>query len=214
MAHPADRGAELFPSTPTWPRHLEQQSNVTSMELGLTRTERGLGFQWVTANIVGWAIGFFVCEALNAFLATVFVDGLVIGTAMGIAQWLVLRRPFAPMGWWVVVSIVGFGAGKAVGDAFVQGIPPVVGYGLDGAIIGASVGIGQWLVLRRHVARAGWWVIANIAAWALAWSIIGFAEASEGLPILMVYLVGATGAAVAGIITGIALIRLSRFRLA
>ena len=186
---------------------------MASMKLRLTQTERRLGLPWVIANIVGWVIGFFVCEAVNTFLATFFVDGLIIGASVGIAQWLVLRRRIAPIGWWVVASIVGYGVGKAVGEASVQGIPTVAGLGLIGALIGAFVGIAQWLVLRRHVSLAGWWVLANIAAWALGWSIIGFVEDSAGWPILMVYSVGALGAAVAGTITGIALIWLSRPRL-
>ena len=74
----------------------------------------------MTANIVGW-FGFYVCEALKHFLATLLLDGLVIGASVGIAQWLVLRQRFAPIRWWVLVSIGGFGAGNAVGRAMVQG---------------------------------------------------------------------------------------------
>ena len=58
----------------------------------MNASERSLGLQWVAATVVGWLIGFAACEALQSFLTTVFVDGLVIGTAIGLAQWLVLRR--------------------------------------------------------------------------------------------------------------------------
>lgn len=187
---------------------------MTSMKLQLTQAERNLGLQWVVATVVGWGIGFFVCEAFKAFLAGLSADGLVIGAFVGIAQGLVLRRRIAPMGWWVLVSIIGFGVGKFAGEVAVQGMPTGVGHAVTGAIIGVSIGIAQWLVLRRHVARAEWWVWANIAAWALGWSLISLAENAEGLSTLMVYLVGGIGAAVAGIITGIALVWLSRARLA
>lgn len=186
---------------------------MAPMNLRLTRSERSLGLLWTTANIVGWVIGFYVCEALKTFLTTFLVDGLVIGASVGIAQWLVLRRRIASIRWWVLVSIVGFGVGNAIGEASLQGIPAVVGHGLSGAMIGVSIGAAQWLVLRRHVPRARWWVPANVLAWVLGWSIISLVEESMVWPILVVYIAGAIGAAVAGAITGMALIWLSRPRL-
>jgi hypothetical protein len=182
------------------------------MNLRLTPAERSLGLQWVAAMIVGWIIGFYLCEAFKAFVSTYFVDGLIIGSAVGIAQWLVLRGRFAPIGWWVVLSIVGFGVGKGVADASTAGLSGVAGYGLAGAMIGLSVGIFQWLVLQRRVSGAAWWVPANVVAWAVGWIPVSAAEAGEDWPILQVYGVGAIGAALAGIITGYALVSLSRSR--
>jgi hypothetical protein len=183
-------------------------------QVRLTSTERNLGLQWVAANIVGWVVGFAVCEALKTIVTTVFVDGLVIGTAIGFAQWLVLRRGISSVGWWVGFSIIGFGLGKALSEAVAPATPTVLDYGLSGAVIGASVGLAQWLVLRQHVSAAGWWVPATILAWVAGWSLIGLAEKSAGLPTLGVYLVGAIGAAGAGIVTGAALLWLLRTRAA
>jgi hypothetical protein len=48
-------------------------------------------------------------------------------------------------------------------------------YGLAlllGAVTGPVLGLGQWLVLRRHVARAGRWIVANAVAWALGMVVI------------------------------------------
>ena len=176
--------------------------------LRFTSRERNLGLQWVAATVVGWAIGFFACEAVETFLATAFVDGLIIGTAIGIAQWLVLRRQLNPVGWWPVLSIVGFGLGKAAGDALAPGLSGPVGHGLAGAVIGLSVGVTQWLVLRRHVEGTEWWVPANVMAWAVAWSIIGSVEGAAGAPIAWVYLAGAIGAGAAGLSTGFLLVSL------
>jgi hypothetical protein len=184
------------------------------MNLQMTRAERSLGLQWAAATIVGWIIGFYLCEAFKAFVSTYFVDGLIIGSAVGIAQWLVVRRRFAPIGWWVLLSIVGFGVGKGVADASTAGLSGVAGYGLAGGLIGLSVGIFQWLVLQRRVSGAAWWVPANVVAWAMGWIPISAAEAAEDWPILQVYGVGAIGAAVAGIITGFTLLSLSRSRAA
>ena len=117
----------------------------------MTALERRLGIQSVVANVVGWLIGFALCEALQSFISTVLVDGLVIGSAVGIAQWLVLRRWMSSVGYWVLLSIVGFGVGKALAEAVLPSVSTLPGYGATGAIIGAAVGVAQWPVLRRRV---------------------------------------------------------------
>lgn len=175
----------------------------------LTTDERNLGLRWIVAVVAGWAIGFFFCEALEEFLSTFFVDGLVIGSAMGIAQGLVLRRRIAPFIPWVVVSIAGFGIGKFVADAVGPALPGVAAAALSGVVIGLSVGIAQALVLLRRFAQVWWWVVANVVAWAAGWSLISLADGSD-ISIAMAYAVGAIGAALVGVITGIALIGLSR----
>ena len=118
----------------------------------------------------------------------------------------------APVRWWVVASIVGFGVGRLLGDAAAQGVSASLGYALSGAILGVSVGLAQWLILRRHAAQAGWWVPACGLAWAVGWSIIGLVEEAAGLPTLTVYVVTSVGAAVVATITGTVLIWLLRTR--
>src|SRR4051794_36781958 len=130
----------------------------------MSASERNIGLAWVAATVVGWLIGFAACEALQSFLTTVFVDGLVIGSAIGIAEWLVLRRWMSPVGWWVAASIVGFGAGKALSDAMLPGTSTLVGYVLSGAVIGAVVGLAQALVLRRSLRSALWWAPVSAVA--------------------------------------------------
>jgi len=176
----------------------------------VTTSERSLGLQWVVANVVGWLIGFAACEWLQSFLSTVFVDGLVIGSAVGISQWLVLRRRIPSTGWWIVLTIVSFGVGKALAVALLPDAATLPADVLTGAIIGAVVGIAQWLVLRRSVSSAAWWVPATAAAWAVGWSAIGAAEGATDRSTLTQYLVGGVGAAAAGLITAIALIWLLR----
>jgi len=187
------------------------------MKLPSTQAERTLAIQWVLAGIVGWGIGFFVCEGLKPFFYDITHlggDGLIIGAAIGIAQGLVLRRRIAPMGWWVLVTALGFGVGKFLGEAVAGGMPLLVGSLLTGAIIGVAVGDAQWLVLRGKLAGARWWVAANVAGWALGWSLISLVEDAEGVSTVIIYLIGGVGAAAAGIITGIALVGLSRTRAA
>lgn len=185
---------------------------MTALEAPLTRVEWTFGLWWVLATTVGWVVGFFVCEALKDFVESLSADGAVIGSSVGIMQWLALRRRINRAGWWILASIIGFAIGKLVGDGIAQAIPGAVGFGLSGAAIGASLGIAQWVVLRRHLAHAGWWVLASVLAWAMGWAIINLVDEAAGGPIGTAYLIGATGAAVAGVITGISLIWLLRQR--
>jgi len=69
---------------------------------------------------------------------------------------------------YVVVEIVGDALGPwwaPLGDAWGPWIAP-----LGGSFTGALIGIAQWIVLRRHVSRAGWWVLAS----ALGGLVAGF----------------------------------------
>ena len=36
-----------------------------------------------------------------------------------------------------------------------------------GGLLGTVIGVCQWFELRRHVAKAGWWVLANLGGWAI-----------------------------------------------
>ena len=114
------------------------------------------------------------------------------------------------VGYWVLLSIVGFGVGKALAEAVLPSVSTLPGYGATGAIIGAAVGVAQWPVLRRHVSLAAWWVPATVVAWVAGWSAIGVAEHAIDWPTLAVYVVGGVGAALAGIVTAIVLMWLMR----
>ena len=76
--------------------------------------------------------------------------------------------------WWVLGSIAGLSVGALVAlpmYIIVATSPGTLDLGragvVFGIVFGASVGIGQWSVLRRQVARAGWWVLASIVSLAV-----------------------------------------------
>lgn len=64
---------------------------------------------------------------------------------------------------WMVASSAGWALGLAGGFAVGFGTGGVVGgtagQALFGAVLGASVGTLQWVVLRKRVKRASWWVL-------------------------------------------------------
>ena len=186
---------------------------MTTLTSRQNRVDWAFGLWWVVATSVGWLVGFAACEGLKAieeFLAHPPTDGAVIGVSIGMMQWLVLKRRINRAGWWILASILGFAVGKALGDAIAPTVSGAMGSGLAGAVIGASLGTAQWLVLRRHVAQAGWWLVASLLAWAVGSIIIGAVDEAAGGPPGAAYVIGAAGAAVAGVITGATLVWLLR----
>ena len=152
-----------------------------------------LGGQWVLASIVGVALGLAV-----AMLVVLVVHNLVGGMAedrvpfllflsigVGSMQWLVLRRPMRRAGWWVLASIAGWTAGDALAWRMYWLIRDTLRMAANYEFlafiqmlsVGTSLGVLQWLVLRRQFSQSGWWVMANIVGLSVASLPLG-----KGLP--------------------------------
>ena len=150
---------------------------------------------WVVVTAVGTAL------VSASGIASYLYPGLQAFTMVSLAllQWLILRLWIPKVGWWAPATLFGWVAGPLIGLTIAEVIFDVidmalgalagietpsfivktlVGYGF----IGAVVGVCQWLVLRRSLARARWW----IAVLALAWGVselaaAGGAELVDGL---------------------------------
>jgi hypothetical protein len=147
--------------------------------------ERGLWLQWVLATTAGFIVGGFAAGAaakamIEAHGGDVIgltpwegaVVGAVAGLAIGIGQWLVLRRRIAHAGWWVLAIIVGWIVFDAVLAASGRSNPILGASGL--AFAALAFAMMQWLVLRRQATQAGRWIVVSTAALAVA-SFAGFA---------------------------------------
>lgn len=209
------------------------------------RGDWGLWLRWVVATAMGEFVGFAVPAAVGAaaawaigrmggsFIALAMLNimvmvlaGVVEGGVLGFAQWLVLRRYIQDMARreWVVATALAAGVAWAIGmlpstlaeTATVNSMVLVGGAVLLGAVLVASIGFAQWLVLRRYIEKAGWWVLANAVAWPLGVAVpfIGLAMVPEGAPVVVWVVVGVVSGflmgAVVGAITGIALVWLLR----
>ena len=152
----------------------------------------GFWLRWVLATSVvpsvvtamALVIGESVRGSDQQIIIAVFL-GLAILASTVIAQWLVLRRQIARAGRWVLAGIVGLVVGSVVGlvaggavrlvalgfkgvlgadfteaVGIIGGLGVGIGLGIPSAL--AAITIAQWLVLRRHVSRAGWWLLAHI----------------------------------------------------
>ena len=103
----------------------------------------GHPFRWVVAGTIGWAIGWLiVLFAVPNGLE--IINGLVVGLAMGIAGWLVLRGEVHWAGWWIILSIVGWTTGLALLPGFLS----------TGSMAGALTGICLELLLRNPLKPA------------------------------------------------------------
>jgi hypothetical protein len=209
---------------------------------------------WVLANTIGEVIGIGAATAIGVALARIIettmgafaglaMAGVMIavgtfeGVVVGVAQWLVLRRPIPNMSRraWLFATAIGAFVAWTLGmipstvmsmsSAPSASSPPfeemsgVVMWGLAAVMglgLGPILGIPQWLVLRRYVQKAGWWIPANAGAWALGMPIIFIGAGlvpADGFSAAVVVIGLATGAAagaVVGAVHGLALIWLLR----
>jgi hypothetical protein len=181
---------------------------------------RGYWLAWFLASVMGYGMGgilgtafasrFFPVGTFEA--ANGITLGIVMGATGGYFQWVVLRERIAGAGLWGLASALGFGlaigaaiAADAGGNFAVAGL-------LIAVVFGAASGILQWLILRRKVPRAGWWMLANLLGslvGAIAVPIAGglFDAGNWNLGVMIFGLLFGAGN---GAITGAALIWLLR----
>jgi hypothetical protein len=118
------------------------------------------------------------------------VAGLIFGSLVGVAQWLVLRRTIRA-GWWALGTGVGWGLSgvlsgfNAGGSVSTIGpdagpLPPLLYLPVVLPLVVFLLGSAQWLVLRREFVGAEWWLLANVGG-LIAGFIVGFVV-SKALP--------------------------------
>lgn len=150
--------------------------------------------------------------------------GVLEGVVLGSAQAHVLRTVLdVSARRWVAATAVGAALGWVIGLLMTSTEvwsgwpgPVTVVAGLVGALaLVCSIGALQWFELRRQVDRAGWWVAANAAAWALG--LLAMISVSSplwqpgqavGLVVLIGALSGGVMALTMALTTGFALRRL------
>ncbi len=189
---------------------------MATMRIERTRAEWGFWLQWVLASILGFAMGAAIGNAVTDLIFTA-----LFGAVGGFMQWLVLRRQITGAGWWVLASTLGFAIAPLAAIAGVMVMSQVMSLDgnpltapiLLGVIFGVLSAIMPWLVLRRQLARAGWWVPAHLLGSLVggglgivafhAMSLIGFYQFAWAAA-------GAMFGAGLGAVTGITLVWLLR----
>jgi len=109
-------------------------------------------FQWIMVTTVGWVLGTILLPP---------IDLAVSGIVIGLLQAIILQNYISRMRQWILASAVGWTAGWAITLAAVPNDFSL----LAGVVLGAAVGVAQWLVLRREVQWAGWWIAISTLGW-------------------------------------------------
>lgn len=190
---------------------------------------------WTLANVLGLLAGYWlgpmICDGLfmsqcppaspndsvdcyiwNPISWMVIIGGTV-GIFVGMAEWLVLRKNISRCKWWVIATMLGWAIGlgtlAASREVLGQRIENLAIEALYGATAGLVVGVAQWLILRRIVHKAGWWLAAMLLSGFLTFWLY-FPGATSFVNFWQFVLSGT----VTGIITAIALIWLFKQPLA
>lgn len=161
----------------------------------------GLWLSWVFANLIGmtlgWALGWWISSLVPGIISTATL-ALTVGLCLGFMQWLTLRGYINSSLWWLASTSVGWLVGFTVGVKLVSSLGWTgVLFGLMvGATTGLILGVLQWLVLRKQVSKAGWWLPISIIGWTSA---------------LLYYLPGVTAIGIiygllSGMLTGLAIL--------
>ena len=117
----------------------------------------------------------------------------ILGGWLGFMQSLALRMRFPADGMWILASSVGVGLGAPLGWIVYRIIfqSPIVNrpdgiyfsdwyeYIAFGAVLGLSVGVAQWLVLRQSFSRTGWWIVILPPCFTLEMALTNFYLVSD-----------------------------------
>ena len=189
---------------------------------------RNFLFQWILANVVGLTLAMMSLAVIDRVGGEDggLADGLshliglaLAGAAVGVLQWLVLRRMVYRAAWGILANSLALPVGFILGYALAG---PPIDFFAAFVLLGILSGSVYWLVLRRQTCGAGWYALASSVGWFLggiAAILVGVALgdhvgaviANETLGYLaLLAFIGITGGLVGGTITGVALARLVR----
>lgn len=143
----------------------------------------------------------------------VMIGGLIMLTLPAILQWLVLRHWLPREGWWIPASAVGkflsFYPVILAIARFTYPSPNASPLAATALLLlaGAVAGGMEWLVLRRRVSQAGWWVLARSLGSLGAIHVYSFVAKDD---VFRFFLGGLASGAISGAVAGLALVWLLR----
>lgn len=175
---------------------------------------RSFWWLWLIANTLGSAVlPMLIWQDPYEMRSRLFLNEILQGIGISIAQSLVLRDRFAKEGWWLPLTLIGWLLGLttiyllpflSLKSAFNANTPLLVTLILDFSTIGLIVGICQWQLLKNFRA-AGLWLFASVIALLLSTYglFLGYIAGS-------MVLASALQGAIYGAITGLAMIKVLR----
>jgi hypothetical protein len=183
------------------------------MEGTQTQSRWGVEFAlWLLASLAGWAAGLALGAllirigssvlGLNEDRAWVYAVMLALGLAVGDAQSAVLRRHL-PGAWrWIPVTLAGYllAMGIIAAASGVRIGTDLMANAILLGLIGAAVGIPQWLLLRSTFRGAGLWAPASAAGFLAFLRLVANPASSGGEFIAVGAILGALAAIPPGIL--------------
>ena len=103
----------------------------------------------------------------------------LIGLLSGLFQYAVLHDYFPRMRWWVAATFLGWLLPFVIFPYIFNFLAPILPPASIGSmalvvvLLGSSIGLFQWIVLRRQVRRAAWWILASIVGLGLPALAVG-----------------------------------------
>jgi hypothetical protein len=164
-----------------------------------------------------WAAAFlgFPIGGLAAFLllrpiesvGTAALGGAVTGAAIGVAQWLVLRRRLPLSALWVPATAASMAVGLTLGQVVLGDETTAIPMLLRGLLTGAVIGTAQAVLLRGVLPTPLIWSAVVTVGWPVGWAV----TAAFGINLAEKWAVfGTSGALVFQLATGLTLAYLLR----
>jgi hypothetical protein len=142
-----------------------------------------LWFYWIMATTLGWLVGTLLFNGIPLVIS---------GVAIAAFQWSVLYKRIRKSWRWLVFSALAWIGGYILYILLAPGQGGI----LLGPFLGATLGVVQWLILRRELEWAGWWIPISILAWTTGLTFMPGLLTSGALP---------------GALTGLTLVILFRY---
>jgi len=169
---------------------------------------------WLIANVIGNAmLPILVWQDPYDLRSRIFLNEILHGVGVAIAQSVVLRDRFTPKKeWWLPLTLCGWIIGLTIvffvpalsWRSQVQSLPSLSILMVDFAIIGMIVSICQWQLLKSFRAAGLWFFASPIA---LSLSTLGL---YFGYTLRLTILASALQGLIYGAITGLAIIKVLR----
>ena len=157
---------------------------------------------WVAGHFIALIIAWFLAIGITLLMVTLVGDMIqvggqehitedflftpimlpVIGLVMGTLQYFLLRRYLPQMGWWIAATVAGWLLLFVLVPlliALLRGDNSVGSLMLGLLLIGVTIALPQWWMLRRRTERAFWWIIL-IAVSLSAGGVLRFVTSDPG----------------------------------
>ena len=179
---------------------MTQQANIEILPANLKKPERSFYLGWIVLTSlcvpIAYILSIITLKIITNIVGDfVFVNGVrhitedylamyvffpIVSLLTGALQYGLLRHCLPHMGWWVFATVSGWLLG-----VLLIALPRWLGWtdtllnnlDLIFLVMGLAIGITQWLLLRRRLARASWWIAAS----ALGWGLLGLITPGNSL---------------------------------